>query len=111
MSFFSSLVGKNPKITLQSNPKTNSIAIVETRGKAGTFKVDLIKVALSALAFLVACLVGAPLNFILVGIGSVCLYASIKRYVIGAAEEGQAEWSRAAKTAESIEGVAENTFM
>ena len=113
MSFLGSLVGKNPKISLHSNPwtKINSNAIVKTGGKAGTFKIDLIKVALSALAFLVACLVGAPLNFILVGIGSVCLYAGITRYAAGPDGEAKAEGSRTTRTVGRVVEVVEEAFI
>ncbi len=100
MQFSSSLIGKNPKIAWHYNAwcKTNSIAIVKTRGKLGTFKIDCIKVALGALALLAACLIGAPISFILVGVGCVCLFASTKRYSSGPLGEAQAEGSQAMRT-------------
>lgn len=101
MQFLSGLVGKNPKISFYHNAwcKTKSLAIVKTKGSLGTFKVDCVKLALSALAFLVACLVAAPLNLILVGVGSICLYKSFKRYAAGPHGEAEAEGTQAIRTA------------
>jgi hypothetical protein len=120
MSFLSGLVGQNPEInwhynTLSANKnlaklKTKSVAIVKTKGSLGTFKLDCMKVAIGALAFLAACLIGGSLSYILVGAGAICLYKSVKKYTKGTEGELRAEASVKIKgVVDAVKGVTDVT--
>lgn len=119
MQFVKGLFGPGPKIEWYNNTlcnkksvavvKIKSLALVKTKGSLGTFKIECVKVALGALALLAACLISAPLSFIFVGVGSVCLYTAVKRYGAGPAGELKAEASINIKRAVNAVHSAANT--